>query len=115
MIIDEEIGRAPAPVMLGSKGPMVKCPDGVYRLQADCPPVVFGQRPPVVFGQRQVEDATRSLSRRLADLPPAASMVVPGAVTLLVDRKKHPILWTVFGAIPLGFATVRAISTGRLF
>lgn len=64
--------------------------------------------------QQQREDADR-LSARLDAIPPAARMVVPAAVTIMVDRKRHPVWWTLFGAVPLGFAVVSAVSKGRLF
>ena len=41
---------------------------------------------------------------------PLARFVIPTAVVAMVDRKRHPILWTVFGAVPLGFAVVNLIS-----
>lgn len=37
-------------------------------------------------------------------VPPLARMVMPGIVVGLVDRKKHPIVWWVLGAVPLGLA-----------
>ncbi len=51
----------------------------------------------------------------LEQAPPAARMVLPAAVLGLVRRKKHPIVWWVFGVLPMSFAVAQAIREGRLF
>jgi hypothetical protein len=51
----------------------------------------------------------------LANIPPAAQMILPGAVVALVDRKKHPIVFWVFGVIPLTGGVATAIIKRRLF
>jgi hypothetical protein len=51
----------------------------------------------------------------LEQTPPAAKMVLPAAVLALVSRQKHPIVWWVFGVIPLASAAAQAIREQRLF
>ncbi len=51
----------------------------------------------------------------LEDTPPAARMVLPGAILGLVSRHKHPIVWWVFGVLPLASAVAQAITERRLF
>ena len=41
-------------------------------------------------------------------------LVVGTAVVAIVYRKRHTILWTVFGLIPLGFAAVNFIKKGKI-
>ena len=51
----------------------------------------------------------------LANIPPAAQMILPGAVVALVDRKRHPIVFWLFGVIPLTGGVASAIIKRRLF
>ena len=80
---------------------------------AICPP---GQ---VWEGGRQPGAGCRSLIPAVASAaPPSTSpldhplarFVIPAAVLLMVDRERHPIVWTLFGAIPAGFAVVNLIA-----
>jgi len=51
----------------------------------------------------------------LEQTPPAAKMVLPAAVLALVSRQKHPIVWWLFGVIPLASAAAQALTERRLF
>lgn len=48
-------------------------------------------------------------------IPPAARMVLPAAILALVSRQKHPVVWWLFGVLPMASAVAQAISEHRLF
>jgi len=52
---------------------------------------------------------------QLEQTPPAARMVLPGAILALVSRHKHPIVWWLFGVFPMATAVAQAITEKRLF
>lgn len=51
----------------------------------------------------------------LDQVPPAARMVLPGAVLALVSRHKHPFVWWFFGVFGMASAVSQAITEQRLF
>lgn len=52
---------------------------------------------------------------QLEQTPPAAKMVLPGAILALVSRQKHPIVWWLFGVLPMASAVSQAFTEKRLF
>lgn len=67
------------------------------------------QLPPAELERRKAE------LLKLPDVPPLAQAIFPAAIVGLVDRQKHPIVWWVFGAIPLTGAAAAAIIKRRLW
>ncbi len=49
------------------------------------------------------------------DLPPLAQAIFPAAVVGLVSRQKHPIVWWLFGVIPLAGAGAQMIIKRRVW
>lgn len=52
---------------------------------------------------------------QIEQTPPAARMVLPGAILTLVSREKHPIIWWAFGLLPMAAAVATALTERRLF
>lgn len=52
---------------------------------------------------------------QIPDVPPLAQAIFPAAVVGLVDRKKHPIVWWLFGVIPLAGAGASMIIKRRVW
>ena len=53
-------------------------------------------------------DAINVLTDKMDSTP--LGMVINGAVVLGVNRNRHPVIWWLFGAVPLAMRTYRAVS-----
>jgi hypothetical protein len=49
------------------------------------------------------------------DVPPLAHAIFPAAIVGLVDRQKHPIVWWLFGVIPLAGAGAQMVIKRRVW
>lgn len=65
--------------------------------------------------ERQRREAKAVELLKIPDVPPLAQAIFPAAVIGLVDRKKHPIIWWVFGVAPLTGAAASAVIKRRLW
>jgi len=63
----------------------------------------------------QLQPVPAPPSSSFPDVPPLAQAIFPAAVVGLVSRKKHPIVWWLFGMIPLAGAGASMIIKRRVW